>query len=317
MEYREFLAAGDKQFRAHLEEHQKVIGGVLEEVKAQGNQVAQNAAETVRIAGKEALVQAQTSLNQVTQATQKIEALAQRASEATSKAAQQTGELLGKVDQASQRMVTSEQKVEAALDGLLPKVATIREGLEKELGGVVKVTAATEAEINRMVAAIRTSMTKEIEGEIRAKLREAADNAADRIYTLGSWWDRFTRTGIPILLPLSIVAAGITGWWFGKHSFEADIYEKALVQVKANAQVRACAYQFHDDLKGVPQPKFVSIDAPLVWTSPGKFALMTKNDQDQWVYGKAVMNPKVLLSAVCWDTSIEDKDKNTIKAYHP
>jgi len=309
MEYREFLAAEDKQFRAHLEEHQKVIGGVLEEVKAQGNEVAQNAAETVRIAGKEALVQAQASLGQVAQAAQKVGDLAQRASEATSKAAQQTGELLGKVDQASQRMVTSEQKVEAALDGLLPKVATIREGLEKELGDVVKATAATEEEIKRMVAAIRSSVMKEIENEVRTNLREATSDVVDRIYGLGAWWDHFTRFGIYVVMGICMVATGILGWYFGRHQVEEGIYARTLAEVKKNAEVRAYAYQFEKQEEGGWKPKIVTLDAPLACTVPGKFMSMTKNENGQWVYGQAVVDPQTLYTAILWDRADKDHSK--------
>lgn len=317
MEMRDYLAAEDKQFRAHLEEHRAVIGGVLGEVKAQGGRIAQETAQAVKASGKEAVAQAQASLDQVAQAAQKVEDLAQRTSETTAKAAQRSEEILGRLEQASQRMVTSEEKVEAALDALVPKVAGVREKLEKELGDVVNVTAATEAEIQRMVAAIRTSMTKEIEKEIREKLHEAANQTALRIYNLGSWWDNFTRFGIYVVMGICMVATGILGWYFGRHQVEEGIYAKTLAQVKANAEVRACAYQFHEDLNGVMQPKFVGIDAPLVWTAPGKFALMTKNEQGQWVYGKALVNPGVLLSAACWDASIKDKDQNTIKTYCP
>ncbi len=316
MEMRDYLAAEDKQFRAHLEEHRTVIGGVLEEVKAQGGRIAQETAATVKASGKEAVAQAQASLGQVAQAAQATGDLAMKAAETAVAAVKRSEEALGRMDQASQRMVTSEAKVEAALDALVPKVVEARGKLEKDLSAMVAAAGGTEAEIQRMVAAIRASMTNEIHTEIRKKLHEAAGHATRRIYNLGSLWEGFLKS-LVILFPLTVAAAGGLGWWFGQHYLEEGIYAKTLAQVKANAQVAACAYQFHEDLNGVMQPKYVDIDAPLVWTAPGKFALMTKNEQGQWVYGKALVNPGVLLSAMCWDSSNKDTKQNTIKVYKP
>lgn len=205
--------------------------------------------------------------------------------------------------EASQRMVATEKKVEAALDALLPKATAVREGLEKELGEAVRATTATHDSIKSMVANMRASLTKEIETEVRGKLREAADHAADRVYGLTEWWDRFTRIGIPAVLVLFVVVSGGLGWWFGKHQLEADTYEKALADVQKNAEIWAYAYQFTPDTDGTMQQKRIALDAPLAWVAPGKFATMTKNAQGQWVYGNAVANPKTLFSAVWWDSS--------------
>jgi len=316
MEMRDYLAAEDKQFRAHLEEHKKVIGGLLEEVKAQGERISRETAQVVKASGREAVTQAQASLDQVAQAAQKVGELAERASETTSKAAQRSEDLLGRLDQASQRMVTSEQKVEASLDALLPKVVGIREGLEKELGDVVKATAATEDEIKKMVSAIRISMTKEIEGEIREKLRTAADSATNRIYSLGAWWENFHRIGVYAAMGFGMAATGLLGWWFGRHQIEVGTYDKALVEVQKNAEVRAYAYQFEKQLDGTYEPKAVALDAPLACTIPGKFMYMTRNDRGQWVYGQAVVEPGALASAVLWDSSNKDNWK-IVKANRP
>lgn len=205
--------------------------------------------------------------------------------------------------QASQRMVTSEQKVEAALDALLPKVASVRGNLEQELGEAVKATAETEADIKRMVTAIRSSMTKEIEGEIRTKLHEAADHAVERIHGLGAWWDHFTRIGIHVAMAFSMVATGLLGWWFGRHQIEVGTYEKAVVAVQKNAMVLAYAYQFNPDTEGKYEAKRIILEAPLAWTAPGKFTSMTKNERGQWVYGKVVAESATLLSAAVWDTA--------------
>jgi hypothetical protein len=316
MEYREFLAAEDKQFRAHLEEHQRVIGGLLEELKAQGERISQEAAQAVKASGKEAVSHAQASLGQVGQAAQKIGEMAQQASDATAKAAKQSEDLLGRLDQASQRMVTSEQKVETALDELVPKVVGVRKELEKELGDVVNAAAATEAEIKRVVTGIRTSLTKEAEEEIRTKLGKAADLAAHRIYSLGAWWENFHRIGIYAALAFGMAATGFLGWWYGRHQIEEGTYEKALVEVQKNAEVLAYAYQFEKQRDGTYEPKSVVLDAPLACTVPGKFMYMTRNERGQWVYGQAVVEPGRLASALLWDSSNKDKWK-VVKANRP
>lgn len=218
--------------------------------------------------------------------------------------------------EASQRMVATEKKVEAALDALLPKATAVREGLEKELGDVVKATAATEESIKGMVSNLRASITKEIETEVRGKLREAVDHAAGRVYGLAEWWERFTRVGIPLVLVLFVLVSGGLGWWFGKHQLEADTYQKALANVQKNAEVRAYAYQFTPDTDGAMQTKRIALDAPLAWTAAGKFVTMTKNEQGQWVYGNAVANPETLFSAVWWDAS-DAKNWELVKANRP
>ena len=218
--------------------------------------------------------------------------------------------------QASQQAAAKERQLEAALDALLPKVAAVQEGLEKKLGGMVQATAATEGEVRGLVATMKANLTKEIETEVRAKLRDAADNAAHRVYGLAEWWERFTRVGIPAVLLVFVVVSGGLGWWFGKHQLEADTYQKALGNIQKNAEVWAYAYQFNSDPDGTIHPKRIPMEAPLAWTAPGKFVSMTKNAQGQWVYGNAVVEPGNLLSAVWWDSSNE-KEWALIKANKP
>lgn len=315
MEYREFLAAEDKQFRAHLEEHQRVIGGVLEEVKAQGERIAVETAQTVKASGREAVAQVQTSLEQVAQAAHQVGELAQRASKATEEAAQRSEGLLGRMDQASQRMVSSEQAVEGALNALLPKVGAIREGLEKELGDSVRAAAAMEDEVKKMVGSIRSSLTKEIESEIRTKLLQAANDASHRIYTLGDWWERFTKFGIPLLLLFFAAVSGLLGWWFGKHQLEEDTYQKAIERMRANAQVNVYAYKFFPGPAGELKHDLEFVTAPLVWLGNGKYAAMSRNAQGQWVYGEIVAPRESLLLAEAYDST--RKNDNLIKAKQP
>lgn len=316
MEMRDYLAAEDKQFRAHLEEHRAVIGGVLEEVKAQGGRIAQETAATVKASGKEAVAQAQASLGQVAQAAQQVEALAQRTSETTAKAAQRSEEILGRLEQASQRMVTSEEKVEAALEALVPKVAGVREKLEKELGDVVNVTAATEAEIQRMVASIRTSMTKEIETEIREKLNEAANETALRIYSLGSWWDNFTRFGIYVVLGIGMVATGIAGWYFGKHQIEEGIYEQKAQELRGNVVVSSWGMKVQLDPEGhVLHTEPVSIHEILVPVGNGKWEAMVRRGEEWYFRGNLVPDAKGFSIADANDKS--RKENSLIKGYQP
>ena len=315
MDYKEYLAAEDKQFRAHLEAQKEVIGGVLEEVKGQRDRIVQEAAQVVKASGKEAVGQARESLDQVAQAAKMVEKMAQLAVETTGNAAQRSADLLGRLDEASARMLTSEQAVEAALNALVPKVASLRGNLEQELGEAVRATAATEAEVKRLVATIRTSLLKEVEGEIRTKISGAAREAADRIYRIGSWWENFTRIGIYLAMGVLILVAWFLGWWFGRHQVEVDTYDKAVVAVQKNSEVYAYAYQFEKQ-DGKYVPRRVALDAPLACTVPGKFMSMTKNVNGQWVYGEAVVDPGTLLSAATWDTS--DKDKwRCVKANRP
>ena len=284
-------------------------------MKAQRDQIVQETAQAVKASGKEAVGQARESLDQVAQAAKLVQEMAQLAVETTGQAAQRSADLLGRMDEASLRMVTSEQAVEAALNALVPKVAGIRGSLEHELGEAVRATEATEADIKRMVATIRTSLLKEVEGEIRTKIGNAAKDAADRIYRIGSWWDNFTRIGIYIAMGAAMLATGILGWWFGRHQVEVDTYDKAVVAVQKNAAVYAYAYQFEKQ-DGAYVPRRVALDAPLACTVPGKFMSMTKNANGQWVYGEAVADPGTLLSAATWDTS--DKDKwRCVKANRP
>jgi hypothetical protein len=307
MEYREFLAAGDKQFRAHLEEHQRVIGGLLEELKAQGEQISQEAAQVVKTSGREAVRHAQVSLEQVGQAAQRVGELARRAAEATQKTAEQSEALLGRLDQASQRMETSEQNVEVALDALLPKVAGIRKDLEKELGEAVVATAATEDAIKKMVVGIRSSMTKEMESEIRTKLRSAADHAAERIHNLGEWWEHFTRFGIHALMAISMLATGMLGWWFGRHQIEEGIHDRVFRELKANTRVVVFTHKFFLGLGGEVKHEPQIIEAPLVWLGNGRLALMTRNSQGQWVYDKIVMPSQSLALGQAYDVSQNNK----------
>lgn len=218
--------------------------------------------------------------------------------------------------QASQRMVATEQKVEAALAALLPKATAVREGLEKELGDVVKATAATEESIKGMVANMRASITKEIETEVRGKLREAADHAAERVYGLQEWWERFTRIGIPAILALFVVVSGGLGWWFGKHQLEEGIYEKQYQALKANAQVIVYAHKFFPGPDKEVKHDLKTIDAPLVWLGNGNLALMTRNSEGQWVHGEVVVAPGKLALAEAYDSSRDNKN-NTIKETMP
>lgn len=205
--------------------------------------------------------------------------------------------------QASQRMVASEQKVETALDALLPKVAGIREGMEKELGDVVKATAGTEEEIKKMVASIRSSMTKEIEGEIRAKLSGAADQAANRIYGLGEWWDRFTRVGIPMVLVLFAVVSGGLGWWFGQHQMKVEAREEALKDVGENVTAKPLVYQYVKTSTGQNQMVEIKdgLTAPLVLLEGGGVAQMKQGKDGNWYWGGFHWEPKQVPVVRVWD----------------
>ena len=315
MEYREFLAAEDKQFRAHLEEHQRVIGGVLEEVKAQGGRIAQETAQAVKASGKEAVAQAQASLDQVGQAAQMTGELALKAGEMAVKTVERSAEVLGRVEQASERMVASEAQVEQALNDLLPKVAGVRESLEKELGDVVRATAATEAEVKRMVAAIQSRVTEEMEQEIRAKLSGVADQAANRIYSLGKWWEGFTKVGIPAVLVLFAVVSGGMGWWYGKHQLDEDIYQRALERMRANGRVQVWSYRFSPGPVGGLKHEFEPVNAPLVWLGDGKYAAMVQDDQGRWVYGSITVPRESLVLAEAYDGTM--KENNLISSNKP
>jgi len=215
--------------------------------------------------------------------------------------AKRSEDLLGRLDQASQRMVGSEQKVEAALDGLLPKVATIREGLDKELADTVRATAVTEEEIKKMVAAIRSSMTKEIEGEIRAKLHEAATLATSRIYSLGDWWERFTKVGIPLVLVLFVVVSGGLGWWFGQHQMKGEARQEALKEVAQSLSVRATAYSVVTASDGGAKVTPKGIREPLVVMADGSYRPMKRTADGKWSWGKFSWNPDQVSPAMVWD----------------
>jgi len=313
MEYREFLAAEDKQFRAHLEEHQRVVGGLLDELKTQGERIIQEATQVVKASGQEAVVQAQASLDQVGQAAQKVVDLAERASETTQKAAQQSTELLGKLDLASKGMVTSEQNVEAALDALLPKVVGIREGLEKELGDVVRVTAATEAEIKKMVASIHTSMTKEIENEIRTRLHNAATQAAQGLYGITEWWSWFSRIGVHVILIVMALSGGVAGWWFGQHQMRLEARQEAIQDVGRNITVRATAYSVVTASDGGASIKAKGIREPLVVMEDGSYRPMKRTADGKWSWGKYTWNSDQVSPAMAWD----DKTNTVLKTDTP
>lgn len=316
MEMREYLAAEDKQFRAHLEEHRAVIGGVLEEVKAQGDQIAQETAATVKASGKEAVAQAQASMGQVAQAAQATGDLAMKAAETAVAAVKRSEEALGRMDQASQRMVTSEAKVEAALDALVPKVAEARQKLEKDLTGMVTAAGGTEAEIQRMVAAIRTAMTNEIHTEIRKKLQDAASHATKRIYNVGDLWDRFLKS-LVILFPLTVAAAGGLGWLFGQHYLEEGIYEKKFQELKRNVRVSAWGMKVQLDPAGhVLSTEAAPIHQILVPVGDGKtWEAMVRRGDDWYYRGQLVPDAKGFSIADAYDKS--RKENNLIKDYQP
>lgn len=315
MEYREFLAAEDKQFRAHLEEHQKVIGGVLEEVKAQGNEIAQEAAQAVKASGKEAVAQAQEALNLLGKAAKEVGDAANKTSEMAATAAQRSGEMLGQMDQASQRMLISEQKVEEALNGLLPKVVSAREKLEKELGDMVKATGATEEEVKRMVATIQTTMTRTIEEDLRKSLKAAANQATQRIYNLGNLWERFLKS-LVILFPLTVLAAGGLGWWFGQHYLQEGIYEKKAQELKENLDVSAWGMKVDLDPSGnVLKTDSIAIRQILVPVGGGTWEAMVRKGEDWYFRGHLVPGARGYSIADADDRS-KKKDKR-IKAYVP
>ncbi len=219
--------------------------------------------------------------------------------------------------QASQRMVATEQKVEAALAALLPKATAVREGLEKELGDVVRATAATEESIKGMVSNMRANITKEIETEVRGKLREAVDHAAGRVYGLAEWWERFTRVGIPLVLVVFSLVSGGLGWWFGKHQLEERIYETKYQELKANTRVIVWAHKFFPGPENEVKHEVESIKAPLVWLGNGKLALMTLNRDGQWVYEDKGAYPQGGLAlAEAYDRSRDNKD-NTLQELKP
>ena len=218
--------------------------------------------------------------------------------------------------EASQRMVATEKKVEAALDAMLPKATAVREGLEKELGDVVKATAATEESIKGMVSNLRASITKEIETEVRGKLREAVEHAAGRVYGLAEWWERFTRVGIPAVLVLFVLVSGGLGWWFGKHQLEEGIYDKQYQALKGNARVIVYAHKFFPGPDKEVKHDLKVIEAPLVWLGDGNLALMTRNKEGQWVHGEVAAAPGKLALAEAYDSSRDNKD-NTITETRP
>lgn len=303
MEYREFLAAEDKQFRAHLEEHQRVIGGVLEEVKAQGERIAVETAQTVKASGREAVAQVQTSLEQVAQAAHQVGELAQRASKATEEAAQRSEGLLGRMDQASQRMVSSEQAVEGALNALLPKVGAIREGLEKELGDSVRAAAAMEDEVKKMVGSIRSSLTKEMESEIRTKLLQAANDASQRLYDIAEWWSWFSRVGTHVILIVVALSTGIAGWWFGQHQMKKEARSEALQEVADSLTARTMVYQVVKTSDGqirVEETKG-GLMAPLVLQEGGSVAPMKQGRDGKWYWGAVNWEPKAVPVIRVWD----------------
>lgn len=295
-----------EQGQARLEQALKRAEGLIGSAGEAVAGAVQASAGEVAKAHRAALVQA---VEEVAVTSRQAVAEASGVIQELRKAIQEEGE-------ASRRAAVKEQQLEAALDALLPKVAAVQEGLEKKLGGMVNATAATEGEIRGLVATMKTNLTKEIETEVRAKLREAADHAASRVYGLMEWWERFTRVGIPAVLVLFVVVSGGLGWWFGKHQLESDTYDKALANVQKNAQVWAYAYQFTPDPDGTMQRTRIAMDTPLAWVAPGKYASMTKNEQGQWAYGNAVVDPKVLYSAVWWDAS-NAKKWELIKANQP
>lgn len=231
------------------------------------------------------------------------------------KAAQRSEDLLGKVDAASHRMVTSEQKVEASLDALLPKVVRVREGLEKELGDVVNVTATTEEEIKKMVAAIRTSMTKEIEGEIRKKLHEAAGDAAHRIYNLGEWWGQFTRVGIPMAMLFFAVVSGGLGWWFGQHQMKGEAREEALKDVADNVTARPLVYQVlkTSDGKARVEETKGGLTVPLVVLEEGGIAPMKRGRDGKWYWGEFHWESTQVPIVRVWD----GKTRQVLKDVNP
>jgi hypothetical protein len=315
MDMRDFLLEQDKQFQGQLTAFKQALGGIQEALKAQGDQIASETAQAVQASGRKAVSEAQASLDRVSQAAQKVGELAQKASEATERAAKQSGEMLGRLEQASQRMVTSEQKVETALDELVPKVVGVRESLEKELGAVLQAAATAEAEIKRVVAGIGSTMTKEIEGEFKTKTREAASAVAQRLYGISEWWAWFSRVGTHVILIVVALSTGISGWWFGKHQLEEITYQEAIDRMRANARVNVYAYKFFPGPAGELKQDYQRVDTPLVWLGNGKFAAMTRNEQGQWVYGNVVVPKESLVLAEAFD-STREKD-NLIKANRP
>lgn len=314
-------------FEERLEQVEHALARVSqmqEQGHARLEQALKRAEELIPAAGEAVAGAMQGLADEVAKAhravlVQAVEEVATLSKEAVAEASAAIHELWKGIQaeaQASQRAVAKEQQLEAALDALMPKVAEARQRLEKDLGGMVNATAATEGEVRSMVATMRANLTKEIETEVRAKLREAVNHAASRVYGLAEWWERFTRVGIPAVLVLFSVVSGGFGWWFGKHQLEADTYQKALGNVQKNAEVLAYAYQFNPDPDGTIHPKPVLMEAPLAWTAPGKFVSMTKNEQGQWVYGNAVVGPGTLLSAAWWDAP-NGKKWALIKANQP
>lgn len=225
------------------------------------------------------------------------------------KAIQEEGE-------ASRRAAVKEQQLEAALDALLPKVAAVQEGLEKKLGGMVNATAATEGEVRGLVATMKANLTKEIETEVRAKLREAADHAADRVYGLMEWWERFTRVGIPAVLALFVVVSGGLGWWFGKHQLEADTYQQAMERLRVNARVTAWGMKPNFDTEGhLMGSDAVLIKDVLVPVGNGKWEAMAHQGEDWYFRGVLIPGAKGFSIAEAYDST--RKEDNLIKAYKP
>lgn len=317
---------------ASFEEQQELMENALAraaQTQAQGQarleQAVKRVEELIPVAG-EAVAEAMKAstdeaakahLEAMTRVAGEVATALQGAVEATTKMAQHSTGLMEKMDQASQRMVASEQKVEASLDALAPKVAGVREKLEKELGGVVNATATTEAEVRKMVATIRTSMTAEIEKEIRTKLQESANQAAHRIYSIGEWWSNFTHLGIYLSLAITMVAAGILGWWFGKHQLEEGIYEKKYQELKANAAVGAWGMKVVLDPSGhVVSTEAIPIHQILVPVGDGKtWEAMVRHGEDWYYRGQLIPAAKGYSIAEAYDSS--RKEANLIKAYRP
>jgi len=312
MDMRDFLVEGDKQFRGQLEEFKQVLGGLQEALKAQGEKISQETAQTVQASGRKAVSEAQASLERVAQAAQMVGELAQKASEATEKAAKQSGEMLGRLEQASQRMVTSEQKVETALDELVPKVVGVRESLEKELGAVLRAAATAEAEIKRVVAGIGSTMTKEIEGEFKTKTREAANAVAQRLHGIAEWWSWFSRVGTHVILIVVALSTGISGWWFGQHQMKQEAQDEAVAEVGQRLGLSAIGYRVEPTKDGNLRVQERAIQVPLVLQDDGSYWPMVQKDGKWWWKGRS-WNPEQVPTAKAWDK----KDNNLLRVDLP
>jgi hypothetical protein len=159
---------------------------------------------------------------------------------------------------------------------------------------------------------------KEQLGELHTRIREATDYSVRRAYNLGSWWDRFTRIGIPAVLALFAAVSGGMGWWYGHHQVEEGIYGREFKALKANTEVIVYAHKFFPGPEQEVKHEIEQIQAPLEWLGGGKLALMKRNAEGQWVSEKRdVVQPGGSLSLAEAYDKTQDNKVNTIKDVRP